>query len=107
VRSALAAAAALIALALAAGGTAAAAPSATIVVADFRFAPSAATVARGTRVVFVWKGRAPHDAKAAGPARFASRIQTSGTFAATLARRGFYRVTCSLHPRMRLALTVR
>ncbi|MDX6646112.1 MAG: hypothetical protein QOK40_1839 [Miltoncostaeaceae bacterium] len=88
------------------GGLATASPTRTIAVADFRFAPAAATAVHGTRVLFIWRGRAPHDVRGAGPAPFASRIQRTGAFAVTITRKGVYRITCTVHPRMRLVLRV-
>jgi len=96
----------LAALAAAPAGGAAAAPVRTVSVADFRFVPAVVTAAPGTRMLFRWRGRAPHDVRAVGPAAFASRIQTVGTFAVRLTRKGTYRITCSIHPQMRLVLRV-
>jgi plastocyanin len=96
----------LIVLALAVGLTAvfaASAPSATRVkIGDNYFVrPSGVptvTVAKGTRVRWVWRGQNPHNVKAVrGPSRFGSSTMRSGSYVKRMRRRGTYTIICTVH----------
>jgi plastocyanin len=67
------------------------------------------TVRKGTRVRFKWTGTAPHNVQTtSAPARFASKVKSSGTYSRRLTRRGTYRLVCIVHAdEMKLTLKVR
>ena len=72
------------------------------------FAPKSTTVKKGTTVTFRWTGRAPHNVTVvSGPAKFHSRVQTSGTYKRKLTKKGTYRIVCTIHPGMNLTLKVK
>jgi plastocyanin len=104
-RRAAPAAALALAAAVAAGGAAAAedpAPRAartvSVTVGDDFYRPARLSVAPGTRVRWVWRGRDTHNVTVtSGPRRFHSRTQIRGTFARTLRARGTYRIICTVH----------
>jgi plastocyanin len=88
--------------------TAAFAATRTVRVADDVFAPKRMTVKAGTTVVWRWVGKNPHNVVVTrGPVRFRSTTKVTGTYRRKLRRRGTYRVVCTIHPRMRMTLTVR
>ena len=80
-----------------------------VTVADNVFRPTSLTVRAGTRIVFTWRGHAPHNVTVtSGPTKFRSRTQTKGRYAVTPHRRGTYRIVCTIHaPGMRMTLHVR
>lgn len=97
---------ALVALVLAGGLLAvfaASAPSATRVkIGDNYFVrPSGVptvTVAKGTRVKWVWTGKHLHNVKTvSGPSNFGSRSMTSGTYVKRMRLRGTYTIICTVH----------
>jgi len=56
------------------------------------------TVKRGTAVTWRWAGGAPHNVTARrGPARFASRTQTRGSFGRRFNKAGTYSLICTIH----------
>ena len=67
------------------------------------------TVRKGTKVRFKWVGNAPHNVQVQrGPARFKSKVKTSGTYSRTLRKKGTYRLVCIVHAsEMKLTLKVR
>lgn len=75
------------------------------------FSPEKKAVKRGTKVRFKWDGGALHNVtKRKGPAgKIASKTtKKSGVnFAKTFKRKGVYRLICTIHPSMKLKLTVR
>src|SRR3954447_12739097 len=85
----------------------------TIKIGDNYFVRAGATptvaVAKNTKVRFKWTGRALHNvAVTSGPARFSSKVKTSGTYTRTLRKRGTYRLVCQVHAdSMKLTLKVR
>jgi plastocyanin len=104
--------AALVAVAVAVAPAFAAGP--TVLVRDNEFsragrARPTVTVRAGTVVVWRWASRQSHNVTVrSGPQRFRSRTQSAGTFRRRMARRGTYRLSCSLHaPGMRMTLVVR
>ncbi|HEU4975615.1 MAG TPA: plastocyanin/azurin family copper-binding protein [Baekduia sp.] len=80
-----------------------------VAVKDNRFGPKAITVRKGTKVRWVWKGKAPHNVRVVtGPRRFGSPIKTRGSFTKKLKRKGTYRLVCTIHPEtMRMTIRVR
>ena len=65
-------------------------------------------VARGTKVTFRWTGKVLHDVHGyRGPAKFRSRLKSSGTYSRTLTASGTYLLRCDVHPsQMRLTIKV-
>jgi plastocyanin len=79
----------------------------TIALRDNVFAPRTETVAKGTPVRFVWKGKQAHNVfVSSGPTTFHSPVKTKGSYSKTLTRSGTYRIVCQLHPGMKLTLKV-
>jgi plastocyanin len=93
-------------LVLAAGALAvfaSSAPSATRVkVGDNYFVRASGvptiSVAKGTRVKWVWRGRSLHNVKVVrGPVKFGSTSMTSGTYVKRVRRAGTYTIICTVH----------
>jgi plastocyanin len=103
--------AAVAAVAVAAGALAvpAFAATKTVELKDNKFVANRITVAKGTTVKWVWKGKAPHNVKVTkGPARFASTTQVKGTFSKKLTKKGTYSLVCTIHaPAMKMTITVK
>jgi plastocyanin len=74
----------------------------TIKLADNSFSPKSLTVNKGTKLVFKWTGKAPHNVKGAG---ISSPTKTSGTFTARARKSGT--IVCTIHPGMQMKLKVR
>jgi plastocyanin len=93
----------LAAAAVASAAFATSAPSATRVnVGDNYFVrPSGVptvTVAKGTKVRWVWTGRDLHNVKVkSGPATFSSPSKMDGSFSKRMRKRGTYTIVCSVH----------
>lgn len=80
----------------------------TIRVGDNFFKPDTVAVKKGTTVVWDWTGKAPHNVSVeSGPAKFRSKVQTSGTYTRKLTKAGAYAIVCTIHPGMDLTLKVR
>lgn len=106
----------LIAAAVAAGAFAAATlPAAvaapkgkTVVLKDNRFVPAAVTVGKGATVRWVWRGKAAHNVHVnSGPARFTSPNKLSGSWSRKLTKKGRYAIVCTIHPGMKMSVTVK
>jgi plastocyanin len=78
-------------------------------VGDFMFGAQRVSIRRGTTFTWRFVGRDDHDATVAtGPVGFASTSTRTGTYRFRFARKGTYRLYCSLHPsRMTEVITVR
>ena len=74
----------------------------TVRVDDNFFSPKSLTVSKGTRLNFRWTGDAPHNVKGAG---INIGTRSSGRRTATARRSGT--LVCTIHPGMRMKLTVR
>jgi plastocyanin len=102
-----------LALFAAAGAQALARPVKSVKVGDNFFVrngrPPTITVARGTQVVFHWRGSSLHNVHARkGPITFKSNFRRGGTFAKVLSRPGTYTIFCDIHaPDMKLTIKVR
>jgi plastocyanin len=80
----------------------------SISVKDDFFSPKSTTVKKGSTVTFRWAGKAPHNVTVKkGPVKFQSSTKTSGTYKKKMTRAGLYRITCTIHPGMDLALRVK
>jgi plastocyanin len=56
------------------------------------------TVAKGTRVKWVWTGDSLHNVKVVrGPVKFGSPAKTSGTYVKRVRRAGTYTIICTIH----------
>lgn len=75
------------------------------------FSPEKKAVKRGTKVRFKWDGGALHNVtKRKGPAgKIASKTtrKPGVNFTKSFKRKGVYRLICTIHPSMKLKLTVR
>ncbi|HST38062.1 MAG TPA: plastocyanin/azurin family copper-binding protein [Conexibacter sp.] len=102
----------LVAIAVAVGAGVAAMPALaatkTVAVKDNVFAPTTLTVAKGTTVRWVWRGRAAHNVSVSrGPVRFHSPNKVSGSYAQKLGRTGTYAIHCTIHPGMKMTVKVK
>jgi plastocyanin len=81
----------------------------TVQVKDNVFVAKKITVAKGTTVKWVWKGKAPHNVTVTkGPARFRSTTQVKGSFSKKLTKKGTYNILCTIHaPGMKMTVTVK
>lgn len=81
----------------------------SVQVKDNKFVARSITVKKGTTVKWVWKGKAPHDVSVSkGPAKFKSKIQTSGRFSKKLTKAGTYTIICTIHqPDMKMTIKVK
>ncbi|MCW2983706.1 MAG: hypothetical protein JWR63_1276 [Conexibacter sp.] len=81
----------------------------TVQVKDNKFVAKSITVSKGTTVKWVWKGKAPHDVTVTkGPAKFKSKVQTKGSFARKLTKKGTYTIVCTIHaPGMKMTIKVK
>jgi plastocyanin len=66
------------------------------------------TISSGTLVRWIWVGTARHNVTVvAGPLRFRSRTQRSGTYLARPRTRGSYRIVCTIHGRADQSMILR
>ncbi len=80
----------------------------SVTVGDTFFKAKAVTVSKGTTVRWVWRGKLPHDVRVkSGPVKFHSTVKQGGSYSKRVTRSGTYRIVCTLHPNMRMTLTVR
>ncbi len=80
----------------------------TVLVKDNVFSPKRVTVAKGTTVRWVWRGKSPHNVTVTrGPARFRSAVKMKGSFSRKLTKRGKYSIVCTIHPGMTMSITAR
>jgi plastocyanin len=99
----------IVGLAIALVAPAAAGAKVKVKLKDDRFAPTSVTVAKGTTVKWVWRGKHKHDvAVASGPSFFRSERKRSGSFKKRMKARGTYQLVCTVHsPDMAMTLVVR
>jgi plastocyanin len=74
----------------------------TITVGDDFFKPKTLKVKKGTKLVFKWRGKNPHNVTGAG---LKSGTKTKGTYRARARRSG--KIVCTIHPGMTMRLKVR
>jgi plastocyanin len=74
--------------------------SATIQIANFKFAPPDLTVAPGTTVTWKNADDSPHRIAANNGAYTSPALDTDDSFSHTFATPGVYKYFCSLHPYM-------
>jgi plastocyanin len=100
---------ALIALVLAAATAAHAvgSSSADIEIKEFKFAPTALEIRRGTTVTWTNHDEEPHTITSTTGAFGSRGLSNDETFAQTFSRAGTYEYFCALHPRMRATVVVK
>ncbi len=82
------------------------APSATnIALKGWTFNPNKVTVAKGSKVNFVWKENMAHNIFVDSTHK--SPTQNKGVWTTTFAKAGVYKVMCTLHYGMRMEITVK
>ena len=81
----------------------------TVAVKDDFFKPKKLTIAKGTKVKWVWKGKRAHNVTVAdGPAMFRAGKRKKGTFTHTFTKKGKYLIFCTIHaPDMQMKITVK
>jgi len=85
--------------------TASGSSSATVILKHMRFSPALLTVKRGSSVTFVWKdGSIPHNVTGPG---VKTSTKTKGTLTIHMTRRGRFTYRCTVHPGMKVRITVR
>jgi plastocyanin len=77
-----------------------AAESATIIIANFTFAPRDLAVAAGTTVTWTNHDDMPHTVTSTDGAFRSPALDTDERFSFTFGERGSYRYFCALHPHM-------
>jgi plastocyanin len=103
---------AIVALVLAGASMSAAGEKhATVRVMDNFFDPRSATIERGTRVTFVWKGTSRHNVRftkvPAGASDKGSRTRRKGDWSRRFWKPGLYRYVCTIFDGMRGTITVK
>ncbi len=80
----------------------------TVALKDDVFAPKSLSIAKGTTVKFVWKGKHPHNVTVkSGPVKFHTKTQSSGTFSKRFTTAGTYKIVCTIHaPGMKMTVKV-
>jgi plastocyanin len=86
---------------------AAAAPSATVEIANFKFAPLDLTVSAGTTVIWKNADDSPHRVADINGAYASAALDTDDSFSHTFATPGVYRYICSLHSYMKGEIVVK
>jgi plastocyanin len=103
------------ALALAAGalgvattGSAGAVTTKTVTLKNIRYSPAAVTVAKGSKVRFVWRdGSIRHDVRFKSGGFKPSPLKSSGAYTLTFKKGGTFRYFCSVHSEMKGRVTVK
>jgi plastocyanin len=90
-----------------AGAPAMAATSQTVGIKEFKFAPAALTVPRGTTVTWVNHDEEPHTVTSATGAFASTGLVKDDSFAQTFSKPGTYQYFCALHPHMNATVIVR
>ena len=97
----------ILAAALIAAMPAGASSTKHVAVKDDFFSSKKLTVAKGTKVVWTWKGKRKHNVSAANGS-FRSSSRKTGTFSHTFKKKGKYLIFCTIHaPDMQMKITVK
>jgi plastocyanin len=99
--------AAVATVALAAGGASLAAPDASVTVKDFNFHPAAITVPVGTTVVWKNLDGEPHTVTSVDGTFRSEALDQGDSYKFKFSKPGVYRYRCTIHPRMKGAVTVK
>lgn len=79
----------------------------TVTIGDNFFKPKSVSVSKSSTVKWVWKGKNPHNVTVtSGPVKFSSPTKQKGTFSKKLAKKGTYKIICTVHG-ARQSLTVK
>ncbi|MGO9882710.1 MAG: plastocyanin/azurin family copper-binding protein [Solirubrobacteraceae bacterium] len=82
--------------------------SGPVKVKDDYFSPRTLTVSRGAKVTWSWAGVLLHNVTVqSGPVKFHSRTQDKGSFSHVFTKPGVYHLECTIHPHMKMTITVR
>jgi plastocyanin len=102
-------AAAAVAAGVAALPSSAATTTKTVAVKDDFFGPKKLTIAKGSKVKWVWKGTQGHNVTVAnGPSSFRFGTRKTGTKSHTFKKRGTYSIVCTIHaPDMHMTIKVK
>ena len=76
-----------------------------VFVQNFAFTPKALTVAKGTKVTWVFKDSTSHTVTGDGGLS-SSELHSGGTYAFTFNTAGTFNYMCSIHPSMKASVTV-
>jgi plastocyanin len=100
--AALLAIAALLVTSVGSGAKPRASATKSVAIEDDFFSPKAASISRGGKVVWRWKGFNDHNVRFRSAPSGAKRpkgstTKSSGRFARTFSRRGTYRYVCTIH----------
>jgi len=81
----------------------------TVTIGDNFFKPKSVSVSKSSTVKWVWKGKNPHNVTVtSGPVKFSSPTKQKGTFSKKLAKKGTYKIICTVHgARQSLTIKVR
>jgi plastocyanin len=81
----------------------------TVTIGDNFFKPKSVSVSKSSTVKWVWKGKNPHNVTVtSGPVKFSSPTKKKGTFSKKLAKKGTYKIICTVHgARQSLTIKVR
>ena len=78
-----------------------------VAVKDDFFSPKSITIAKGTKVVWTWKGKHKHNVSEAND-KFGSTTKRKGTYSHTFKKKGKYLIFCTIHaPDMQMKITVK
>ena len=79
----------------------------TITIENMQFSPSQLSVQRGDRIVWVNKDLFPHTVTAGNKALDSGTINAGGSWTYVTDKPGEYAYSCTFHPTMKGAITVR
>jgi plastocyanin len=80
----------------------------TVKVEESSFSVKKMTIGKGTRVTWNWVGFLNHNVTVKkGPVRFHSQTQARGSYTHRFTHKGVYHLYCTLHPWMKMTITVR
>jgi plastocyanin len=75
---------------------------------QFSFSPKSLTVKKGTKVSWNWTGGLPHNVTVtSGPVKFHSKTQMSGSYSHLFARKGTYKLVCTIHKSLGMKMTIK
>jgi plastocyanin len=80
-----------------------------VAVKDDFFSPKKLTIAKGSKVIWTWKGKRGHNISVAnGPSFFRAGKRKKGTFEHTFTKKGTYSIVCTIHaPDMHMTIKVK